>query len=383
MATVSMASWDGGPYQLSFPAVRGVQAGREIFVAMCPLGLAPRLLTVDEATGNVVGRSQRPLNTARIPKIAAFLASNPTQYALPAITATVDGRVIFQPVGAEANWELGRISFPLTARLRIADGQHRWRAISEAISREPSLRDEVVPLVLYVDEGVERRQQLFADLNMHSVRVGRSLGILYDHRDPHAALARSVSEAVPIFAGRTEVQHSTVPRRSSNVFTLAAIYQATRALVCNQETPDKCGLHDRSLAVTFWTTIQDCVGPWKDVVSGMMTASQLRNHYVCGHGVALCALGEVGRTLIEVEPDWQGRLFDGLRSVDWSRTSPRWNGRAIVDTRVSKTRRSVRLTAIALKELLQLRLLPEESSLEADLRAQAPSYRFPDVDDPR
>ncbi len=39
-------------------------------------------------------------------------------------------------------------------------------------------------VVLFMDAGFERSQQMFADLNKHAVRPTRSLGVLYDHRDP-------------------------------------------------------------------------------------------------------------------------------------------------------------------------------------------------------
>jgi DNA sulfur modification protein DndB len=35
-------------FEYVFPAIRGVQAGREYFVSMCPLRLIPRIFLFDE-----------------------------------------------------------------------------------------------------------------------------------------------------------------------------------------------------------------------------------------------------------------------------------------------------------------------------------------------
>ena len=222
-------------FEFQFPAVRGVQAGREFYVAMCPLAVIPKLFASDESSRRAHDRGQRLLNKGRVPKLARFLLENPGDYAFSAITACIDGSADFEPIGENLDWELGRLKVPVSANLLITDGQHRWRAICEALRQEPSLANETVPVVLYLDEGLERRQQIFADLNMHGVRPTRSLGILYDHRDPLAGMARILADEVPLFAGRTEVEKTTISNRSANLFTLSAIYQATAALLGKRE----------------------------------------------------------------------------------------------------------------------------------------------------
>jgi DNA sulfur modification protein DndB len=49
-----------------FPAIRGVQAGREYYVSMCPLRLLKRLFSFDEEALVPELRAQRMLNKARI-----------------------------------------------------------------------------------------------------------------------------------------------------------------------------------------------------------------------------------------------------------------------------------------------------------------------------
>ena len=55
-------------YEYVFPAIRGVQAGREYYVTMCPLRLIPRLFLFDEEELPPEMRAQRTLNKARVPE---------------------------------------------------------------------------------------------------------------------------------------------------------------------------------------------------------------------------------------------------------------------------------------------------------------------------
>ncbi len=42
------------PYNYVFPAIRGIQAKREYYVAMCPLKLVPKILIFDETNMEIV-----------------------------------------------------------------------------------------------------------------------------------------------------------------------------------------------------------------------------------------------------------------------------------------------------------------------------------------
>src|SRR5437870_1653053 len=109
-----------------FSALRGFQAAREYYVAMCPLKLIPKIFLFDEDEIPPELRAQRALNRARIPEIAQYIVENPKEYVFSSITASVDGDVRFQALdesGPASN--LGQIIIPMTAKFIINDGQHR------------------------------------------------------------------------------------------------------------------------------------------------------------------------------------------------------------------------------------------------------------------
>ncbi len=60
-----------------FDALRGVQAGREFYVAMCPLKIIPKLFVFNEYDLPAQLRAQRTLRESRIPTIASYIVDNP------------------------------------------------------------------------------------------------------------------------------------------------------------------------------------------------------------------------------------------------------------------------------------------------------------------
>src|ERR1700728_2507873 len=126
-----------------FSALKGVQAGRDYYVAMCPLKLIPKIFLFDEDEIPPDLRAQRTLNRARVPEIARYLVENPKEYVFSAITACVDGAVKFEPFAADSG-HLGKLHVPMTAKFVINDGKHRRAGIEEALKEKPELGDETI-----------------------------------------------------------------------------------------------------------------------------------------------------------------------------------------------------------------------------------------------
>jgi DNA sulfur modification protein DndB len=351
-----------------FWALRGVQASRDYFVAMCPLKLIPRIFLFDENELPPDLRAQRTLNRARIPKIAQYVLNNPKEYVFSSLTASVDGDVRFEPLaanGAQAN--LGRLVVPLSSKFIINDGQHRRAGIEEALKDRPELGDETISVVFFVDKRLERSQQMFADLNQHAMRPTKSLGILYDLRDPQSQLARKLISAVPIFNGLTEIEKTTISNRSIKLFTLSSIFQGTQALL-NKSRGVSITPLEELIAVDFWSDVTQHVREWQLAKDRKITAAQLRRQFIHSHGIALLALGIAGHGLLNIEPKrWRERL-SALAQIDWSRSNTKlWEGRAMIGGRVSKAHTNIVLTAAVLKRALDVPLSEEENRIEAEL----------------
>lgn len=352
-------------YTYTFPALRGIQAGQEYFVAMCPLKLLPKIFTFDEAPLPPELRAQRTLNLARIPEIAQYILDNRHDYAFSAITASVDGEVRFEPANmSDGTSDIGRLIVPMSAHFVINDGQHRRAAIETALEEQPDLEDETIAVVFYVDAGLRRSQQLFADLNKCAVRPTQSLGILYDYRDPLAGLSRDLAERVFYFKGLTEMEKTTISNRSVKLFTLSGIYQATSALLDKRKN-DSVSEEEKELAFQFWTELGHIIPEWQLAAIRKVSSAELRHDYVHVHSVVLHALGLVGNALLRQHPhDWKNYLSP-LQKIDWRRNNASlWEGRAMIGGQMSKVRQNVLLTANFLKTTLGLASTPEEVRLE-------------------
>ena len=346
----------------AFPAIRGVQAGREYYVSMCPLRLVPKVFLFNEAELVPGLRAQRVLNRARLPDLTNYILANRESYCFSALTASLDGEVQFQPLsnGAESP-KIGTLHVPMETKFLINDGQHRRAAIENALRENPDLADESIAIVFFLDRGLERSQQMFADLNRHAVRPSKSLGVLYDHRDDRAHLVRLVVQRFQLFQDVVEQERTTLSARSRKLFTLSAIYTATNALTAGHSD---LSLEERAdHAAHYWKEVSEQFPDWRRVQERKLTAGEIRRDFIHSHGITLQALGRIGNGLFREEA--YGPKLRPLRDVDWSRSNAQlWEGRALSAGRVSKSGNSVILTTNLLKQKLGLPLTAEEQRVE-------------------
>lgn len=350
----------------TFPSVRGVQAGRAYFISQCPIRLLPKLFSFTDAELPPEMRSQRSLNLKRVPEISSYVVENRDSYVFSAITASIDAEVQFEPNPAGQD-RLGDLHVPLDARFIINDGQHRHAALSHALEADPSLGDESIAVVFFIDLGLARSQQMFADLNRHSVKPSPSIGVLYDHRDPLADMTRKVLEYLAPLAALVEREKTTLAPKSRKLFTLSAVHQAHKALTAG--IPDEARL---DCAVAFWTASFAGLSDWQSVAQGNQSAGEIRQEMIHSHGTLLHALGRAANTIARQgsNANW-GHYTETLQRIDWSRrpTSP-WNGRVVIAGHVSKSNQSVALASSYLKQQLGLEISPDEARAEEALAAE-------------
>jgi DNA sulfur modification protein DndB len=348
----------------SFPAVRGVQSGRPCYIAMCPMRLIPKIFVFDEEEVPAQLRAQRRLNKSRVPDIANYLIDNPNSYTLSALTASVNGKVNFTPISDTGPGQnMGSLTIPMEAQILINDGQHRRAAIEEAIKNQPEIGHDHISVLFFVDEGLERSQQMFADLNKHAVRPSDSISTLYDHREQVSELARYLVKTIPIFRKLTELEKSSISNRSIKLFTISSIKNASKALL-RKGTKDSVSDEEMALAAEYWTAVADSMPDWQAVLDRKVASSELREHYVHAHGVILQALGQIGADLLSQKPRGWRTVLKKLTKIDWSRSNEVWEGRAMVHGRISKARTNVILTGGLLKQKLGLQLSELEQTEE-------------------
>jgi len=358
------------PFFYTLPAIRGLQASREYFIAMCPLALIPRLLPLDIDRLRPELQLQRIVNRGRIPEIVRYLAGHPKSYILSSLTASIDTPVEFEKLpGAEGLVGPGYLKIPMTAQLLLHDGLHRRAAIEAVLKLKPELGNETIALVLFIDPGLRRSEQMFTDLKRNETHSARSRSILCDHRDELARLVKALLTKVPVFTDLTEMVRSTISNRSSKLFTFSGLYHATATLLM-ERAQEPFGMR-LALAADFWSEVAKQIPDWQRAKEHKVTTAELRRDYVHAHALALAALARTGKALLAMGlGSWRRRLRP-LATLDWARENTKlWEGRAMLAGRISKARTCVILTGNAIKTHLKVPLTTEEEEVENRFRAR-------------
>lgn len=331
-----------------FDAIRGLQADRLYYVAICPLKIIPKLFIFNEYDLPAKLRAQRTLRESRIPALKDYILNNPKEYIFSSLTASVDGVMTFIPaphLGPEG--KMGRLHIDMSSRLLINDGQHRRKAIESALIEKPELGHESISVVFFEDTGLKRSQQMFADLNKNAVKPSKSLSILYDNRDAYSNFIVSLADELEIFQNRVELEKTTIGKHAKEVFTLGGISDATKKML-GKESIRRPNNEQKDTIRKFWNCVTDNLPEWQNLIQDNISPDDLRQNYVNAHTNCLNALGIVGKVAIKQYPDtWKTKL-SGLSKIDWSRDNPMWDGNLIQGKKMVRTTVGIMLGASAI-----------------------------------
>ncbi|MGG3158436.1 DNA sulfur modification protein DndB [Priestia megaterium] len=353
-------------FSYNFPSIRGMQAGKEYFVAMCPLRIIPKIFLFDEEEIPPEYRSQRILNKARIPEMTNYIVENQEDYVFSSITASIDGEIEFKPYNNDpSSKDLGQLRISLDARFLINDGQHRRAAIEEALKISPELGNETISVVFFHDEGLKKSQQIFSDLNRHAVNTTSSIGILYDYRDRLSLITKDVVTSTPLLNRYTDKEKVSLSKNSPKILALNHIFNTNLKLV-GKSKGDEVTHEEEEFLKRFWLVLCDSIVEWNMVFQKQLTPRELRANFIVGHGVFVEAVGLVGQYLRKHYPkDWENYI-QRLSNIDWNRSNTKdWLGRAFNQNgRIQKTSSTIQLTSNKIKQLIGLPLSDAEQTLE-------------------
>ena len=353
-----------GSETYGFDAIRGVQAGREFYVAMCPFKTIPKLFIFNDHDIPPELRAQRTLRNTRIPAIKNYILNNPTDYIFSSLTASVDGTIKFTPAASLGEQgKLGRLYISMESRLLINDGQHRRKAIEEALKERPELGHDMISVVFFQDKGLKRSQQMFSDLNKNAVKPTKSLNILYDHRDSFSNFIVNLANTIDVFQGRVELEKTAISNRSTKFFTLNGISEATMKFI-GISKGRKVSEDEVKIIREFWAEVARNMPEWQLLIQGKVSAAELRKGYVNSHTNLLNALGIFGNILMKEYPDEWKSLISRLKRINWSRDNEEWEGRLLQKGRMLKNKLGVELAVNTILKECGIELSPERLEFE-------------------
>lgn len=308
-------------FSYKFSVVKGIQAKREYYIAMVPLGILTKLFQGSEEYISPEYRAQRCVNETRIPEIRDYILNNRETYVFSALSASIDGK--FSYVASDLDENIGVLEVDMNSVFLMNDGQHRKAAIEAAIIEVPELASETIAIVFFKDEGLQRSQQMFADLNKHAVKSTMSLSTLYDSRDDLANAVKEVVFGVPFLAKYIDKEKDNLGKNSLKLFTLANFLRANRRIIRSEVLTDE----DGKFLLKYWSDIFTYIVEWDMLEKKQIHKCTLREEYILTLSVTLQALGRLGYYFYNHQDEMH--KLTKLSEIDWLRANPEWCGRAV------------------------------------------------------
>ena len=346
-------------FTYNFPAVKGIQAGREYYITMIPLKYLVKLLPEPIEYIPPEFRAQRRLNESRIPEIKTYILENRDSYIFSSLTASIDGKFSFQESKELENTGLLKIS--MDAKMLINDGQHRRAAIAQALAEDETLEDETISVVLFEDRGLEKSQQMFTDLNMNAQKSSNSINTCFETRDPLAVLTKGIVRDNPFLNKYTDLEKDNLGKNSSKLFTLYTIFRVNRKIIGGSEVT----LEDERFLHSFWNNVTGNIPELQELEIRAINKATLREEYVVTLGVTLLSFSRIGVWLYQTQGVNIEKYLKKLSKVDWSRNNPAWNGRIIrEDGKIMNNENAIILAGNYLKKCLGIPLSKDEEKRE-------------------
>jgi len=344
----------------SFAAIRGRWGNNDYYVAQCPVQVASKILSFDDSDIPDGIRKLVHYDETEIKTIIRRIVSSGQDYVLNALVVAIGSEVSFDPIRHDFT-EIGILKIPFEATMLICGGQNQYAALRKLLDEQMFPKDNMLPIIFVSDEGLRRAASIY--INLNEKVNNRSQQVLVKGNDL-SLLTINLADNLPIFRNRIEKTKTTISNRSTALFTLSALYQATQALLDVKETEELTDYQSR-VARDFWFELGNVLIEWQKLSRGETTPSHLRSNFVHVHTVSLIAFGKAGNALIAQHPqDWRTYL-QKLINVDWSRRNTEiWEGRSMVRGRMSKAQDSIILTTNLFKQVLGLPLSTSEQELE-------------------
>ena len=223
------------------PAHKFQQGGRDVYAFSLDLKTLDNLLP-DRVDDKMVKDANRPLTASHARDIQRYLERR-DDWLLGALLLgispdAVEFKSYTDPGGENSVGELTIYTDDVTA-MKMFDGQHRRRAIKDALNELShnagssntlaSLNEASLPIMLYVEDDIERLRQMFADA-AQTRSIERNTVTRFDQRDAFNLVALEIAEDSDLFGGRVEMERASVARNSPCIIAINQLAQTLKTL---------------------------------------------------------------------------------------------------------------------------------------------------------
>ena len=236
---------DSNPqYTLSTPAHRFIQGDRYVYSFSLELEKLDQLFP-ERVDDRVVSDANRRLTPSHARGIQDYLEKR-DDWVLGTFMLGVSPQAIeFLPYPGQpddASVIVGelRVLSDDADTLKIFDGQHRRRAIKDALKELAQsasqsekldyLQHASVPIMLYAEGRIDALRQMFADASKTKT-IELNAVTRFDHQDAFNVAAMSLSALSDLFEGRVEMERASVSRNSTSIISINQLSAALKATV--------------------------------------------------------------------------------------------------------------------------------------------------------
>jgi DNA sulfur modification protein DndB len=361
------------------------QGGRQFIVTSFPLGFLVERVKLDTMRrgDDPDEHINRPLMRDHVRAIVRYLTEQP-DYILPAVTLSMREPLRCHVPRAQSPVKLGFAVLPVSVRFDVTDGQHRIKALEEALHAKPGLADDAIAVTIAQEARIDKVHQDFVDCAQVKP-IPPALLTAFNLRDPLARLTREIIGEVRVFRGRIEKAGRTVGKSSINLFTMNQVRAGLAELLTGdsmqaatqlrraveERIPDEGMARQRQEAfVRFFEWFTDANSQWSEVAQSgedpardKIDSATLRQRYVHFTATGLLITGRVGHHILKLDEQSQPRLVRALAQLDWSRRGKLWEGNvATPDGKVVTSRLPVETAIAKVKETLGMALSEKDTA---------------------
>lgn len=335
----------------------------------------------------------------RTKEITNYLLNSEHRFLGSLIVAAYGGDPHYMPVRMEDSEEylkgldnsFGVLTFDGGQQYFALDGQHRLKAIKDAIKKSPELGAEEISVILVshydTDEGKEKTRRLFTNINKNAKSTTKSENLALDEDDGYAILTRRIINEHPLLAqnGRVavftkqgengELSLATSVRDSDKVAvtSIRQLYEMVKSLAFDTSL-EGLSLTSRptdddleSSYITVQKRISELYTACGDLYSIIEKNSDLRpfrkdkespgmEHAFLRGVVQRCVVDSIRKIIDQKILSWQ-EVLSKLSKLDWSLKSTPWISVCNISDGKLKMQTSRDYTSL-LNEMLAVHIAP-------------------------
>jgi DNA sulfur modification protein DndB len=356
------------PFEYVLPAI---EESQDAYIIITPIKVLLNLTSVFDGTGTAHDlRLYNQFEDVLSVNLKETLVKRAITHNDP-VVVKIDSYPVFEPNTTGTTFQnQGRLRISMNSRFIPVRGIHTVNAIRSSILWENNFIDSTVLLKILTPNANTVPLSSFFDGASDELDYAID-HLLMSHPDKKHLIAEVVIKMVRPFTLLTDLEHSSLPTRSSKLFTFSSIKNATKALLmtCASNSIFK----QAKIASNYWFVISKHIPEWESVLDRKISAGEIRQEYIHSCAPVLMGLGYLGAALFEFHSfEWQNCL-ERIANINWLRSNPEWNDRIIIDGKVSKAQSSIILMTSYLKSFLDIPLTSEEQYFENQLQLKRSS----------